>query len=157
MNYKDEILAIMDKLPHRLQVRFAYLCCMDVRSLIKDDKPIRALKLVELWLKDESKVSKKELLDVSSAAFNPHTVGNSADIISESSAAQACYAAADVARAGDYVTYARDFAAYTSYAAARAVCPDDYVLKIKDYYELAKTMTRDLTMLEKLVFNLEEI
>ena len=112
MNYRDEIQNIMNKLPHKLQVRYAYLCCMDIKDLMKDEASLNALGLVELWLIDESKVSKEEL---------------------------------------------RNAASYAAYAANNAAYAINYDMKIKECCELAKAMTKDLTALERFIFNLEDL
>ena len=57
----DSIKALLSKLSHTLQVSFALYCAIDANSLIPkpSKESIACIDLVQLWLKDETKVSSK--------------------------------------------------------------------------------------------------
>jgi ribulose kinase len=105
--------------------------------LIKDEASLKALELVELWLKDESKVSNRRVMECRQCRL--HTAANA----TSHAAAYAAYAA--------YAYAANAAARAAAYAAANAAAnAGDYDTKIRKYYELAEAMTRDLTNLERL-------
>jgi hypothetical protein len=122
MTTHDKIRSLLNRLPHHLQTRFAYLCCIDIKDQIKSESDLEALALVKDWL-DGKTVSLKELCAAANAAY----------------AANAANAAA--------------YAAYAAYAAATSITREK---KLKQYLNMLQTMIKDMTELEKILYDLNQ-
>jgi hypothetical protein len=134
MNYEKEIENLLTPLPHKLQVRFALDCALDVKHLMAPES-IQALDAVEKWLKGE--VTQAEI---------------------EAVAATASHAAYAAAQSASYAAYAAAYAAapaayHASLAASYAAAGKNKDKKIKEYYENLRSMILNMSELEKLVYD----
>jgi hypothetical protein len=149
MNYEKEIEELLKSLPHKLQVRFALDCALDVKHLMGPES-IQALDVVGKWLKGEATQAEVE------AAYHAATAAIHAAYYN---AANADYAAYHAAQSADYAAYhAAQSANYAAYHAAQsayhaAAAAENRDKKIKEYYEKAKTIISNLSELEKLVYD----
>jgi hypothetical protein len=139
MTTHDKIRSLLNRLPHHLQTRFAYLCCIDIKDQIKSESDLEALALVKDWL-DGKTVSLKELCAAANAAYAANAANAAAY------AAYAAYAAANAANAAAY-------AAYAAYAAATSITREK---KLKQYLNMLQTMIKDMTELEKILYDLNQ-
>lgn len=136
MTATQQIESLLQQLPHKLQVRFAYLCCMDIKDKIKDKASLKALALTKAWLDGEA-VTKEELKAAANSAAN--------------SAHYATYAAYNTA------AYYANTAVYASNAAYYAA--DAYPnpkTKLNEHLLMLKTMIKDMTELEKILYNIND-
>ena len=142
MNYEKEIKRLLEGLPHKLQVKYALSCAESVFHLIKDeDKPVvrKSLDTAALWLVD--KASADEVYAASSAISPAYAA-----------AAATAYSAAYSA------VYAADAAYYAAYYAADLAVDAAAKAKDKDlkhYYEELVRMIKDLTELDKLIYDIK--
>ena len=137
-NYGKEIEILLKKLPHKLQVKYALSCAESVFHLVKDEyKPgvRKSLDTTALWLVD--KVSADEV-------YAAYIVSASAAYTAYSSAISAAYAA-------DAAYYAATSAAYLAVDAAAKAKDKD----LKHYYEELVRMIKDLTDLDKLIYDID--
>ena len=139
----DEIKSLLPKLPHKMQVSFALYCAKDVFHLVRDkDRTVvkDCLDTVELWLK--SKATAEECNATADATF---ALGDT----------YAAVDAANAARAASYSAYfAADTAAYTACAATDATSTANYDKAIKKYLNHLNKMIKDLTPIEKVLFDI---
>ena len=135
MNYGKEIEILLKKLPHKLQVKFALSCAESVFHLVKDeDKPgvRKSLDTTALWLVDKASADE--------------VYAYAAYIVSASAAYSAVYAA-------DAAYYAATSAAYLAVDAAAKAKDKD----LKHYYEELVRMIKDLTELDKLIYDINDL
>jgi hypothetical protein len=155
MNYLNEIQELLKPLPHRLQVRFALDCALDVKHLMTPEA-IQALDVAEKWLKGEA--TQYEVEAATTAARAAYYAAAYHAARADYAARAAYHAAATAARADYRAAYYSARAAYgASYAAAYAAANagNNKDKKIKEYYENLKGMILNMSELEKLVYNTE--
>jgi hypothetical protein len=147
MNHLKEIQELLKPLPHKLKVRFALDCALDVKHLMTPEA-IQALDVVGKWLKGE--VAQAEVEAAAAYAYNAAYAASSAS-----------HAAQSANYAAYYSAYATTTAARSDYAATRAAYNAAYHAasagnnkdkKIKEYYENLKGMILNMSELEKLVY-----
>jgi hypothetical protein len=149
MNYEKEIEKLLTPLPHKLQVRFALDCALDVKHLMGPEA-IQALDVVGKWLKGEA--TQAEVADAAARANYAARAASHADY-----AANAAYAVYNAAyHAAQSASYAANAAAYASYAANALAAAENRDKKIKEYYENLRSMILNMSELERLIYGLTE-
>jgi hypothetical protein len=143
MNYEKEIEELLKSLPHKLQVRFALDCALDVKHLMAPES-IQVLDAVEKWLKGEATQAEIEAV----VATASHADYRAAYYSARAAAANAAYAVYNAAY------HAAQSASYAAYNAALGA-GNNKDKKSKEYYEKAKAIVSNLSELEKLVYNVE--
>ena len=141
MNYFKETEKLLRKLPHKLQVLYAYNCAISVKDKLNpnDIASLECLQLTELWLKDSSLVNSQTLYDTAAYAA------------AYAAANAAAYATSAVAHAYASAAYATSAAAYAT-SAANADSKDKYS---KHYYEMLISMINDITEVERLIYRID--
>ena len=141
-NYGKEIKILLNKLPHKLQVKYALYCAESVFHLVKDeDKPgvRKSLDTTALWLVDKA----------------------SADEVYASANYTACayyaaaYATASAAAATVYAASATSAYFYAATSASAASAAKAKGKDLKHYYEELVRMIKDLTDLDKLIYDID--
>jgi hypothetical protein len=147
MNYFKETEKLLQKLPHKLQVLYAYNCAISVKDKLNpnDTASLECLNLIALWLKDSSLVDSQTLSDT---AYHVVTVA-----FGTASYASAAYYAATAASAAANAAAAAATATAYAMTAAYADSKDKYS---KHYYEMLISMINDITKVERLIWKIEE-
>lgn len=126
---------MLDRLDHKMQVRFAVFCARQVIDLVAEkDRPVclQAIEAAEGFI--EGKVSKEECRDAAYAAYAAADAANAA--YAAYAAARAAYAAAYAANAATYAANAADAAAAAAYAAGHDIKKAIEQEQIRYYNEL---------------------
>ena len=151
MNYEKEIEILLKKLPHKLQVKYALYCAESVFHLVKDeDKPVvrKSLDTAALWLVD--KASADEVYAASSAISPAYAASVAISAVYAATAATAATAASYAAASASAIS-----AAYAARAAVSASTKDKNNAS-KHYYKELIRMIKDLTELDKLIYDLTD-
>ena len=151
-NYGKEIEILLKKLPYKLQVKYALYCAESVFHLVKDeDKPgvRKSLDTTALWLVD--KASTDEVY--ASALSQTVTASAYSSAISAAYAADAAVSAYSSASAASSASYAYSYAYLSAYCSAST---KDKNNASKHYYKELIRMIKDLTELDKLIYDLTD-
>ena len=155
-NPYDEIRSLLPKLPHKMQVSFALYCAKDVYPLVREeDRTVvkDCLDIVELWLK--GKATAKECKAVADTTYNiAYTVYTARAVINAANAANVVYAANAAANAAAYAAYYSAYAYAAAHSASNAVSTANYDKAMEKYLKHLNEMIKDLTSIEKILFNM---
>ncbi len=151
------IKALLQLLPHKLQVRFALNCAIDAKIHLDktDTSSLKCIELVEKWLKDPSSVSNAELTAYAStySASYAAAASDAASTYSAAASAHASSAASYAAHASDYASASASYASYaaSAYASASAssAASASRKEKLKQYENDLKEIIKGLTNLQK--------
>jgi len=161
---KQDIQNLLSRLPHTIQVTFALHCCNDIRSLITGPKSLKALEVVEKWLHNPASVTTQELYDAAAAAAYTANATATANAAAYAANAAATASSAYSASASAYAAYSASASAYAVSSAAYAAwaCSSssgasnaEYNVKINQYYNDLVLMLKDLTELEKVLWDID--
>jgi cytochrome oxidase Cu insertion factor (SCO1/SenC/PrrC family) len=160
MNYENKIENLLTRLPHKLQVRFALDCALDVKDLMGPES-IQALDFVEKWLKGEATQAEVEAAAyaynaayaATRAAYNAYNASAAASRAAYNAAYAASSAASAASPRGAYNAYNAAYAYNASAAAYAYATGKNRDKKIKEYYENLRSMILNMSELEKLVYN----
>ena len=152
----DEIKSLLPKLPHKMQVSFALYCAKDVFHLVKEEDraTVKAcIDTVELWLKGKATVKECEAAAYAAAnAINNVAYNASAAYYSAYySAYYTAYAAADATYAAAHIAH---YAAYAANAKAGGNGTTFYNKAMEKYLNHLNEMIKDLTSIERILFNI---
>ena len=161
IDYYKKIEELIYKTPKPIYVAFAIHCARDVLVTIKDEKLYsdcyNALAVVEAFNQGlTTQVEVEAAYAAINAAYSAaSSAANSAAYSAASSTANAAYSAAYSAAssAANSAAHAANSAAYAACVASNAANDD----KIKQYYGVLCGMLRNLTKLERIIFNVEEL
>ena len=157
MPYK-QIKSLLPKLPYKLQVSFALYCAKDVFHLVRDkdkDRVKTCIDTVELWLK--GKATAKECQAAADASYASAYAADHAIHYTAHSAANAIYYTANAINTAYTASYAAYAAYYSAYAAAKVAANTiiDSDKAAEKYLAHLNKMIKDLTPIEKVLFNME--
>jgi len=149
INYYKKIEELISKTPRPIYIAFAIHCARDVLTNIKDEKIYsecyNALAITEAF--NQGLATQAEVEAAYSAAYSAANAAHAAN-----AAYSAAYSAANAARSAAYSAY---YAAHSAAHAANAAYSTAYDDKIKQYYGVLCGMLRNLTKLERIIFNVE--
>jgi hypothetical protein len=136
MNYHEEIKRLLKPLSHRLKVRFACECALDVKHLMPAESAA-SLEVVESWLKGQASQAEVEAA-VDAANYAAYYAAYTTTYAMR--AAYAAYSAATTSAA---------YAAYAAYSAA-----NNKEEKMREYHGNLVRMIKNLSELEKIIYNI---